>query len=206
MNDNHQVSDLRALVQILSEAYGNSLDHEGPRTIVEASGLDASDKALQNAAIRLSSLVLNEIAQGPCSLNEEESAEPNLKCALDDGSVRLRDLTDLLSHAAQRLERGRASMSLARNAADEHAATEARMSLLEHLYRLVFTLSMAHFDLSQRGAYLKAARVETITARKFMEIDCIARACDSGVYATSLSELSRIEGGLDAIPASDAVH
>jgi hypothetical protein len=92
--------NLRQLAYNLADAYGNALMHDAPDA-----DLEAKDLLLESASIRLSSRMLYEITKGSCQPNEHAiGALADRTCALDDESVGLRGLTDMLSHAAYRLE------------------------------------------------------------------------------------------------------
>ena len=192
-NDNN---DLRQLAHILAGAYRNALMHDTPNA-----DLDATDLRLESASIRLSSRLLYEITKGSCQ-SDEHAAEGTLAdrtCVFDDESLGLRGLTDMLSHAAGRLESLGRSAPPADNPSGQRALLRARIKSMEHLYRMVFAISMIYLDRSQSAVYLEAAREQLRWARKHMEIERSLCACSDHEYTARLQELSKIEERLKEV-------
>lgn len=176
----------RELVRTLDNAYENAVTHKAA-----SSDIESADLLLENASILLSSRMLSAMTQGPCHGDEAGTIEAGTsKCALDDESVRLRDLTDMLSYAANRLEQLAAS-------AGPRDTTEtlpfARIRSMEHLYRMTFAISKAHFDPSQSTVYFRAAREQLILARSSLQNESSLCACSSKGYSDRLLELSGVD-------------
>src|SRR5260370_541360 len=96
MNNNDN-DDLRQLAHILGDAYRNALMHDTPNE-----DLEAQDLRLESASIRLSSRLLYETTKGSCQSDEHAAigTVADRTCVLDDESLGLRGLTDMLSYAA----------------------------------------------------------------------------------------------------------
>ncbi|MGA8541913.1 MAG: hypothetical protein WB566_20580 [Terriglobales bacterium] len=186
-------NNLRQLADILAGAYGNALGHGTARA-----GLEAQDLLLESASIQFSSRVIYEITEGSCRRDEHgvgDSADHT--CVLDDESIALRSLTDMLSYAASRLE------NLSRSAPADRTASQsalvlARIGSMEHLYRMAFALSMMYLDRPQSGVYLEAARGQLRLARRQMEIERQLCACSE--HEQAAGSLSRLEDQLKGIP------
>jgi len=192
---NSDNDSLPQLAHILAHAYGNALMHDTPNEDPEA-----EDLLLESASIRFSSRMLYEITEGSCQTDEHAAtgamADPT--CVLDDESVGLRDLTDMLSYAAYQLELERSAPS-ADGTKRQSTLVTARMGSLEHLYRMVFALSRIYLDGSQSGVYSAAAREQLGLARKHMELERRICACSDREYTgytTRLLELGELEDSL----------
>lgn len=197
MTNNNQ-DDVQELIQTLSTAYQNSLQHDRPTAT-----LKTADLILESAAIRLSSRILYEIAEGSCGADQPEAAEPRDQCVLDDRSQALMSLTDMLSDAAHRLQQLSQSAPPERGTNDWPALNVARMRSLEHLYRMVYALSMAYFDRGQSRVYLEAAQDESSLARKYVEIECGLCAPGSTGYTAQLLELDQLDASLKNLQGHD---
>jgi hypothetical protein len=186
---NNSVDNLRQLANVRADAYGNALMHDASNA-----DLEAKDLLLETASIRFSSRVLYEITRGPCQPDKHAAigALANRTCVLDDESVGLRGLTDMLSYAAFRLENLGRSAPPADGTNGQRALAVARMGSMAHLYRMVFALSRVYLDASQSDVYLEAAREQLRLARKHMEIERSLCACSNHEYATQLQELSEL--------------
>ena len=100
MNDsNSDINNLRHFAHILADAYENALMHDSSNA-----DLEAKDLVLESASIRFSSRMLYEITKGSCQPDEHAApgALADHTCVLDDESVGLKGLTDMLSYAAFR--------------------------------------------------------------------------------------------------------
>jgi hypothetical protein len=197
MDDNNSSNDddnndLRQLAHILAGAYGNALMHDTPNA-----NLEAKDLLLESASIRFSSRMLYEITKGSCQPDEHpDIGAANPTCVLNDESLGLRDLIDMLSYAAYRLENQRRSAHPADGTIGPRALVVARIGSMEHLYRMVFALSKIHLDRSQSGRYLQAAREQLRSARNHMEIERGLCACSGHEYTARLLKLSELEDRL----------
>jgi hypothetical protein len=192
-NRNNDNNNLRQLAHILAEAYGNALMHDAPNA-----DLEAKDLLLESASIRFSSRMLDEITKGSCPPDEHASigALADRTCVLDDESVGLRGLTDMLSYAAYRLENLGRLAPPADGTNGQRALVVARIGSMEHLYRMVFALSRVYLDRSQSGVYLEAAREQLRLARKHMEIERSLCACSDHAHTARVQELSELEDRL----------
>src|SRR5260370_23126150 len=96
-NNDNDNDDLRQLAHILGDAYRNALMHDTPNE-----DLEAQDLRLESASIRLSSRLLYETTKGSCQSDEHAAigTVADRTCVLDDESLGLRGLTDMLSYAA----------------------------------------------------------------------------------------------------------
>jgi predicted RNA-binding protein YlxR (DUF448 family) len=190
MNDsNSDINNLRQLAHILADAYENALMHDSSNA-----DLEAKDLVLESASIRFSSRMLFEITKGSCQPDEHAAtgALADRTCVLDDESVGLKGLTDMLSYAASRLENlGRSALPVD-GTNGQRALVVARIGSMEHLYRIVFALSRIYLDTSQRGVYLEAAREQLRLARKHMEIERSLCACSDHEHTAQLQELSEL--------------
>lgn len=194
MNKNDD-NDLRQLAHILADAYRNALMHDTPNA-----DLEAADLRLESAAIRLSSRLLYEITKGSCqSEHAAIGTVADRTCVLDNESLGLRGLTDMLSHAAGRLESLGRSAPPADSTSGQRALLRARIKSMEHLYRMVFAISRIYLDRSQSAVYLEAAREHLRWARKHMEIERSLCACSDHEYTARLQELSKIEDRLKEV-------
>lgn len=185
-------SDLPQLAHILTDAYGNALMHDTANADPET-----EDLLLEGASIRFASRMVYEITEGSCQRDERSAmgAAPGRTCGLDDESVDLTALSDMLSYAAYRLEDlGRSAPSGGENS--QRILDAARIGSMEHLYRMVFALSRIHLDRSQSGVYLEVAREQLGLARKHMEDERSLCACDDHEYTARLLELSELEDQL----------
>ena len=189
----NEINSLRQLAHILADAYGNALMHDMPNA-----DLEAKDLLLKSASIRFSSLMLYEITKGSCQSDEHAATgtAADRTCVLDDESVGLRGLTDMLSYAAYRLENLGRSAPLADATNGQRALVVARIGSMEHLYRMVFALSRIYLDRSQSGVHLEAAHEQLRLARKHMEIERSLCACSDHEYTARLLELSGLEDRL----------
>jgi hypothetical protein len=194
-------NDLRQLAHILAGAYGNALMHDTPNA-----NLEAKDLLLESASIRFSSRMLYEITKGSCRPDEHADigGVANPTCVLDDESVGLRGLIDMLSYAAYRLGNQRWSAAPADGKNGPRALVVARIGSMEHLYRMVFALSKIYLDRSQSGRYLQATHEQLRLARNHMEIERGLCACSDHEYAARLLELSELEDRLEHMPDDTA--
>jgi len=117
-------------------------------------------------------------------------------CVLDNESVGLRDLTDVLSQSAYGLANLTKSAPPADGTNGQRALVMARIGSLEHLCRMVFALSRIHLDRSQSGVYLGAAHEQLTLARKQMETERSLCACSDREYTARLREMSELEDRL----------
>jgi hypothetical protein len=196
-------TELTTLIQTLDNAYNNAVkrDTANPDSA-------ASDLLLENASIQLSSRILFEVTIGSCRLDESGSDDSGKdegdaagRCALNDDSVDLKDLTDLLSNAANYLQR-LGSTTSSDNSANTPAL--ARIRSMEHLYRMTFAFSKAYLDRSQSGVYFQAAREELRIARQQIQteqglLDHDIGGRNSEGYGAQLLELSNIDERLSQI-------
>jgi hypothetical protein len=192
-NSDNDNDNLRQLAHNLADAYGNALMHDAPDA-----DLEANDLLLESASIRFSSRMLYEITKGSCQPSEHAviGALADRTCALDDESVGLRGLTDMLSHAAYRLEKLGRSAPPADGTNGQRALVLARIGSMEHLYRMVVSLSRIYLDRSQSDVYLEAAREQLRLARKHMEIESSLCAFSDHEHTARLQELSELEDQL----------
>jgi len=193
MTNNNQ-DDMPELIRTLSTAYQNSLQHDRP-----TARLKTADLILESAAIRLSSRILYEITEGSCAAEGPEAAEPSHPCILDDRSQALMSLTDMLSHSAHRLQQLNQSAPPEQGPDNRQALNVVRTRSLEHLYRMVFALSRAHFDRGQSRVYLEAAQDELSLARENVEIECDLCARGSPTYTPQMVELDQLDAGLTSL-------
>jgi hypothetical protein len=190
-NRGGDVDEVRQLVRVLGLANENSLMHDKANA-----DLEETDLLLENAAIRLSSRIAYEITRGSCrSASAAPETLADRSCVLDDETIGLRGLTDMLSYAAYRLQR--LGTSAAANASDNRRGlVAARIRSIEHLYRMVFALSKSYLDRPQGAVYLEAAHHQLRLAREQMEIESGLCDCSSSGYATRLTELSQLDDRL----------
>jgi hypothetical protein len=202
-SSNDDNNNLLQLAHILAHAYGNALMHETPDT-----DLEASDLLLENAAVRFSSRLLYEITKGSCRLEGDPltAAPAQRPCVLDDESIGLRALTDILSRAAGRLENLAKATPSAASTNAQRTFIAARIGSLAHLYRMVFALSRAHLDRPQSGAYLEAAREQLRFAREHLETERRLCECGDQEYTARLLELSQCEDQLKDLRDDPARH
>jgi hypothetical protein len=188
-NSNNDINNLRQLAHILADAYGNALMHDSSNA-----DLEAKDLLLESASIRFSSRMLYEITKGSCQPDEHAAtgALADGTCVLDDESVGLKGLTDMLSYAAFRLGNLGRSAPPVNGTNGQPALVVARVRSMEHLYRMVFALSRIYLDASQRGVYLETAREQLRLARKHMEIERSLCACSGLEHTAQLQELSEL--------------
>jgi hypothetical protein len=188
-NSSSDDNNLRQLAQILADAYGNALMHDTPNA-----DLEANDLLLEDTSIRFSSGVLYEITEGSCQPDDHEATGTSTEsiCVLDDASIGLRDLSDTLSYAAFQLESLGRSASRADRSTRPGAFVMARVASMEHLYRIVVTLSNIYLDRSQSGVYIETAREQLRLARKNIEIERNLCACPDHDYAARLQEISQL--------------
>ena len=194
MNDsNSDINNLRQLAHILADAYENALMHDSSNA-----DLEAKDLVLESASIRFSSRMLYEITKGSCRPDEHAApgALADRTCVLDDESVGLKGLTDMLSYAAFRLENLGRSAPPVDGTNGQRALVLARIGSMEHLYRMAVSLSRIYLDRSQSGVYLEAAREQLRLARKRMEIERSLCACSDHEHTARLQELSELEDQL----------
>jgi hypothetical protein len=193
MNDsNRDINNLRQLAHILADAYENALMHDSSNA-----DLEAKDLVLESASIRFSSRMLYEITKGSCQPDERAAgALADRTCVLDDESVGLKGLTDMLSYAAFRLENLGRSAPPVDGTNGQRALGLARIGSMEHLYRMAFSLSRIYLDRSQSGVYLEAAREQLRLARKHMEIERSLCACSDHEHTARMQELSELEDQL----------
>jgi hypothetical protein len=195
-NSDNDNNNLRQLAHKLADAYGNALMHDTPDA-----DLEAKDLLLESASIRFSFRMLYEITKGSCQPNEHAiGALADRTCALDDKSVDLRGLTDMLSHAAYRLEKQGRSAPPADGTNGQRALVLARLGSMEHLYRMAVSLSRIYLDRLQSGVYLEAAREQLRLARKQMEIERNLCEFSDHEHVVRLQELSEIEDELNDMP------
>ena len=194
MNDsNSDINNLRHFAHILADAYENALMHDSSNA-----DLEAKDLVLESASIRFSSRMLYEITKGSCQPDEHAApgALADHTCVLDDESVGLQGLTDMLSYAAFRLENLGRSAPPVDGTNGQRALVLARIGSMEHLYRMAFSLSRIYLDRSQSGVYLEAAREQLRLARKHMEIERSLCACSDHEHTARMQELSELEDQL----------
>ncbi len=193
-NSDNDNDNLRQLAHNLADAYGNALMHDAP----DDADLEANDLLLESASIRFSSCMLYEITKGSCHPSEHAAigALADRTCALDDESVGLRGLTDMLSQAAYRLEKLGRSVPPADGTNSRRALVLARIGSMEHLYRMAVSLSRIYLDRSQSGVYLEAAREQLRSARKHMEVESSFCAFSDHEHTARLQELSELEDQL----------
>lgn len=184
------VDNVRQLVDVLNHAYPNSLQHE-----TENTNPKIMDLRLESAAIELSSRILHEITDGSCQKEEpiDTDGTSTSTCFLDDESLKLMDLTTMLSYAANRLETLDSSRSAVGGIDGQLSLVKARARSMQHLYRMVLAVSRIHFDRSQRALYVDAARLQLRLARVHVETELHLCACDPSGYSTRLAELSRLD-------------
>jgi hypothetical protein len=193
MNDsNSDINNLRQLAHILADAYENALMHDS-----SSADLEAKDLVLESASIRFSSRMLYEITKGSCQPDEHAAgALADRTCVLDDESVGLKGLTDMLSYAAFRLENLGRSAPPVDGTNGQRALVLARIGSMEHLYRMAISLSRIYLDRSQSGVYLEAAREQLRLARKHMESERSLCACSDHEHTARMQELSELEDQL----------
>ena len=185
------------LVRTLDNAYQNAVTHQAANRDSET-----ADLLLENASIRLSSRMLSAMTQNSCHLDDTGTVGADtVKCALDDESVHLRDLTDMLSYAADRLQQLATSMGT-----PDTTREIARISSLEHLYRMTFAISKAHFDPSQCGVYFEAARQQLRLARQSIQTESKLCACTSKGLGVRLGELSKVDHLLSQLDTHNPRH
>jgi hypothetical protein len=190
VSDNSQI---RQLVHILSGAYENALLHGSSRA-----DLAASDVLLETASIQFSSRALQELKEGSCRSDAE--AKPSLDaCALSDPSLALGDWTEMLSYAAYRLENLARSASTADGSNAGQAVLTERIEAMEHLYRVVFSVSKIYLDQPQSRAYLDGAQEQLRLARSHIEAERNLCECDSAAYAGRLLELSELNDQMNDV-------
>ncbi len=162
------------------------------------------DLRLETASIRLSSRMLYAMTQGSCQPTELTDADgPSTRsCFLDDDSLKLMDLTTMLSYAAFRLEQLDSSGFFPHGADGEDSLVAARIRSMKHLYRMVLAVSKVHFDRSQSTLYLKAAQAQLRLARKHLEIERRLCACNPSTYTTRLAELTVLDDRLSDMQAN----
>lgn len=184
-------NDVRSLVSVLGAAYENALAHD----TTNIPSQDA-DLILEDASIRLSSRIVYEMTEGSCrELDDLPDVGASQVCNLSDESTELRNLTDMLSYAAARLENLSQSSSRENETKDQHAFT-ARLKSMEYLYRMVFAVAKAFLDRPQGNIYIKAAQLQLRLARKYLEMEHNHCACDFPGYFDRLSKLNQIDEGL----------
>jgi hypothetical protein len=196
MNNNINESsnyDLPQLARILADAYGNAVVHDTPNADPEA-----EDLLLESASVRFASRMVHEIIEGPCQRNERPSRESSASraCVLDDESVDLTALSDMLSYAAFRLEDLASSVPSSVATDGQRIFDMARIGSMAYLYRVIFALSRIHLDQSQSGVYLEAASDQLRLARKQMEVERSLCACDDRQYTARWLEMSELEDQL----------
>jgi hypothetical protein len=200
-NSNDDNNDLRELAHILAGAYGNALMHGAPNA-----DLEAKDLLLESASIRFSSRMLYEITKGSCQADEhadtENAASPT--CVLDDESVGLRSLTDMLSYAAYWFDNQHSPAPPAGFTNGPRALVVARIGSMKHLYRMVFALSKIYLDRSQSRVYMQAAQAQLKLARQHMEVERSLCARSDLEYVARLLELSELEDQLKHMPDEPA--
>ncbi len=194
-------SDLRQLAHILSGAYGNALLHDAP-----SPDLESQDVGLENASIQFSFRLMAQITNASCQSYEHPSDEhadgetaAAQTCVLDEKSVGLRGLIDMLPYAAYRLELLGRSAPPEDGTSGHSALGIARIKSMGHLYRMVFALSRMHLDKSQGSAYLQAAREQLRLASRSIQTERDLCACNSPGYAERLMELSQLDDRLKNI-------
>jgi hypothetical protein len=174
------------LFRTLDNAYENAVSHKAANPDSET-----ADLLLENASIRLSSRILSAMNQAPCRQRDPGTIGARTeKCSLDDESIHLRDLTDVLSYAANSLQQLATSMA----PRDVTQTLEiARIRSMEHLYRMTFAISKAHFDPSQSGSYFQVAHEQLTLARNSLQAESDLCACSSKGYSGRLLELSEVD-------------
>lgn len=179
--------NLRQLVQILGGAYQNALMHDSAKIGLKT-GLEANDQLMEEAAIKFSSGLLDELKNGACSGEQANGTDDT--CPLDDPSLAFGDWTEMISYAAYRLGNVARSGGTTGQAQSLPPVTKERIEAMEHLYRMVFAISKIHFDRSQSGTYLDAAQEQLAQARTHIEAERNLCECDASGYAARLQELS----------------
>ena len=197
----NDISDLSQLAHILENAYGNALIHGTPNAEPVA-----EDLLLENASVRFASRIVHELTGGSCQRNERSSPGPfpGRACLLDDESLDLTALSDMLSYAAFRLEDLGSSASSTVAANSQRIPGMARIGSMAHLYRVVFALFRIHLDGSQSGVYLEAASDQLRLARKQMEVERSLCACDDREYTARLVEMLELEDQLKTMRGAAA--
>ena len=189
---NHNNDEIAQLVHILNGAYQNSLMHDSGR-----SDLEANDMVLEEASIRLSARMLDELSEGACSPDTSEGSAG--ECALDDPSLALGDWAEMISYAAYRLENAAHSAASTSGTDDSHTAGTERIESMEHLYRMVFAVTKAHLDHLQSHTYLEAAQEQLGMARQHIEGERNLCKCEASGYATRLQDLSALGDKINSL-------
>ena len=174
-------SDLHQLTRALRGAYGNALRHETSAPELEKNDLQKEDLLLEHASIRLSSVIATKIAN--CQ-------NTDTRCFLPEDAAELRNLTDMLSYAASRLQMQAKTAARSESVNPLH---RFRVGSLEHLYRTVFALSKIYFDRSQSDAYARAAREQINLAKENLEKEQQLCDCNPQPYSDKLQELSELD-------------
>ena len=181
-------ADIRRLTRILANAYSNAIRHNA-----STFNLESEDLGLESASIRLSSLIAREIA-GACGNTVQSASSSEHDCVLEERSGDLKDLSDMLSHAASYLENQ--SRMAERSSSTLH---QLHLGYLEHLYRTVFALTGVYFDRPQSETYLKAAHEQINLARASLQKENQLCSCDDQKYSRTLDELARLDDAVLAI-------
>lgn len=190
-NDSRVLIDL---VRTLENAYGNAIKHATAN-----SDSEATDLLLENASIRLSFRILLAITADSCPSGEPQPTGA-AACPLDDESLGLKNLTDMLSYAASRLQRFRRSADVGTEA---RTPQTTRAQSMEHLYRMTFAISKAYMDRSQSHVYLEAAHEQLDLARKSIQAEKNLCACSAEEYSVRLLKLSELEDRLHLMQTRD---
>lgn len=191
-SDANTNADVRRLTHILAGAYGNAIRHNQP-----TADLESEDLILENASIRFSSLIAREIAS-TCGDTIQRAGSFGRNCVLDEQAADLRNLSDMLSYAASRLEN---QSRIADHTTTANALHQVRIGSLEHLYRMVFALAKVYFDRPQSEAYLKAAHEQINLARTSIEKEQQLCSGDAQTYTTELEALARLDDAILNIQA-----
>lgn len=183
--DSNTNEDFRQLTRTLANAYGNAIRHNASEASLESS-LESEDLNLENASIRLSGLIAHEIAASCADSVERTSAA----CVLEEQSVNLRNVADMLSYAASHLE------NQGRMAGERNALHRVHVRSLEHLYRTLFALAKSYFDRAQSDGYLKAAHEQINLARNSLETEHQLCSCNDPNYIAKLDELAHLDSAV----------
>jgi len=183
-------ADIQQLMQTLSGAYGNSLRHDAP-----SADLAAQDLNLETASIQFSLWMLDGIEQSGCQSRDPNDFEPDQRaCSSNDKLPGLPELASSLSYAAYGLEKLQtSSATTADRGGSELCLTMVHIGAMEHLYRLVFSVSGLYLDPSQNDAFLESAQEQLQLARAYIESEgtlCGSNSQGDMILLQQLSQLS----------------
>jgi hypothetical protein len=188
-------SDVRELSQTLAKAYPNSIMQDA-----SSADLETEDLQLEDSSIVFSLRMLDEVGKGVCrSSDPATQTVVERACPLDDELAGLNDLSDTLSYAASRLERISDAASRADLSNPEQSLFAARIRSMEHLYRMVFALSNAYLDSTQRAIYLRAADEQLQLANSSIENERALCSCDPSGLAILVEGLSQLSDRISSL-------